>query len=1041
MKNYTPLHMHTDMSLLDSCTNYKEMIERAVGLGFSALCFTEHGTIAQWIDKKNYCEKYNIKYLHGIEIYLTETIFPKVRDNYHTVLIAKNYDGVREINSLIELASREDHKYYKDRITFDEFLEITDNVIKISACLKSPLKCISDDNQYYERLAMHYDYYEIQPHIMAKDIQANYNKKLYEMSLKYNKPLVATNDIHYTTKYGGECRTILQTAKGIEFDDEDSFDLCMKSYTDFCNAFASQGALSEDVIMEAINNTNVIANSVEAFELDTSPKYLKLYEDDEKVYKERIRAMILDKASRGIVELNDTYLSRLKEEMKALSKLNMMGFMLFMSELLGWCWENNIPTGPCRGSVGGSLVAYITDITDVNPIKWDTIFSRFANEDRVELGDIDVDFSPDQRDLVYDYIINRVGEENTAFISTVGTAAGRRAIDEIGRALHRIWMKNNPKDSELNSPYTLPKLEKVKSEFDADPDTTRTKYKDIFYYYDGISGAAISRGIHPAGIVASSTPLSADYGVYWQDGKRVLSINMDEVHEVSLIKYDILSLNNIQIIRDTCAMANIPYPKSHEIDWEDERVWNDLLISPAGIFQFSGEYAFDCLKRFNPRKINDMSLVNAALRPSGATYREDLLSGYFHHNPSAVIDELLKDNKGYLVFQEDTIKFLQDICGLTGSEADNIRRAIGRKQKDRLDAAMPKILEGYCQKSDSPRNVAEEEAKTFLRIIEDSANYQFGYNHSVGYSMIGYLCAYYRYHYPIEFITSYLNNVDKMDDIKTGIELAKLKKVTIEDIQFGSSIDKYTFDKSTNTIYKGIASIKFCNAKIALELKEVADTTNIDNFVELVDYITKNTSVNTKQLNILIILGFFKKFGENKYLMDIVEVYNNLSNRNQISKDKLESLGLTKELITRYSAKETEKLYKEINIIGLINEIIRNIPNKPLPIQLQMEYEMKYLEYIVYKNPDVDYGYYFVSEFKTYKNKNMPYLTLYRIKDGIQFKTKIAKSFVFEQNRFKLYSVLGNVQLNQVPKRKFVNGKFELTNEKELVLSDYVVLV
>lgn len=178
------------------------------------------------------------------------------------------------------------------------------------------------------------------------------------------------------------------------------------------------------------------------------------------------------------------------------------------------------------------------------------------------------------------------------------------------------------------------------------------------------------------------------------------------------------------------------------------------------------DYAFKLLKSFVPHKINDMSLVNAALRPSGASYRDRLLAHEINHNPSEIIDDLLKDNFGYLVFQEDTIAFLQKICGLTGSEADNIRRAIGRKQKDRLDKAMPSILEGYCTKSPKPRDVAEKEAKEFLQIIEDSSNYQFGFNHSTGYSMIGYTCAYMRYYYPHEFIAAYLNNANNEDDIK-----------------------------------------------------------------------------------------------------------------------------------------------------------------------------------------------------------------------------------------------------------------------------------
>ena len=196
---------------------------------------------------------------------------------------------------------------------------------------------------------------------------------------------------------------------------------------------------------------------------------------------------------------------------------------------------------------------------------------------------------------------------------------------------------------------------------------------------------------------------------------------MEEIHEVSLDKYDLLGLKNIEIIKDCCELAHIPYPKSHNVNWCDEEVWKHITDSPVGIFQFESKYASELLKRYKPTEINSLSMVNAALRPSGESYRDDLLAGKWNKNPSKLIDDLLISNRGYLIFQEDTLKFLVNICGLTGSEADNIRRAIGRKQKDRLDAALPQILDGYCNMSDKPREQAEAEAKAFLQIIEENS--------------------------------------------------------------------------------------------------------------------------------------------------------------------------------------------------------------------------------------------------------------------------------------------------------------------------------
>ena len=215
--------MHTENSLLDSCTNYKLYVDRAVELGQKAICFTEHGNTYNNIEKKMYVNNKGLKYLHGVEIYLTASLEPKVRDNYHTILIAKNFDGVKEINTLIDLSTREDHMYYKPRISFDEFFTISNNVIKISACLASPLSKYpsnvddSDESrEIYERLLQAYDYYEIQPHINSLE-QIKYNKMLYEASQRYKKPLIAGTDTHSINKYKAECRSILQKAKHIEF--------------------------------------------------------------------------------------------------------------------------------------------------------------------------------------------------------------------------------------------------------------------------------------------------------------------------------------------------------------------------------------------------------------------------------------------------------------------------------------------------------------------------------------------------------------------------------------------------------------------------------------------------------------------------------------------------------------------------------------------------------------------------------------------------------------------------------------------------------
>ena len=571
-----------------------------------------------------YCDAKGIKYIHGVECYLTEQLEPKVRDNYHTILLAKNYEGVKEINRLCYIASQPDHFYYRPRLTFDEFLGISDNVIKISACLASPLNEWHKNHLQYSTskfadIALHYDYLEIQAHDFSEQIQ--FNTFLMDLSSKTGIPLIAGTDTHSINQYKAECRTMLQYSKNIDFGDEDTFDLTYKSYDELCAMFEKQG-LDEEIYLEAINNTNIMADTVEDFELDTSFKYPILYgEQDEQILLERLREKYKEKVDKGIIDKSHAkeYGDKIKEELQVFHKVGMGGFMLFMSEMISWCWENNIPIGFCRGSVGGSEVAYISDIIDVDPVVWGTMFSRFCNEHRKEIGDIDIDVSPDQRALVYQYIIDRFGVENTAYILANGTLQSKGAIDDICRALRHKWEKEHDIYTKIKEdrekyhaqfgfgdnkplsdwyydqtkcadkftedcPYTLKLADEIKKEFEQDEEATRKKYPEVFYYYDGMLGSVVSQSQHPAGIIASPINLIDNYsGFINADGQVVLPINMEEIHEINLVKYDILGLQNVQIIRDTCRLANISYPKSNEINWDDENVWADMITSPVGI--------------------------------------------------------------------------------------------------------------------------------------------------------------------------------------------------------------------------------------------------------------------------------------------------------------------------------------------------------------------------------------------------------------------------------------------------------------------------
>lgn len=387
--NYVLTHCHTSYSLLDSCTSYQEMIDTAVEHGMKAIAITEHGLPRGWVNKALYCKQKGVKFLHGVEIYLTEHLEPKVRDNFHTVLIAKNASGIRELNELVSKSTDEAHFYYNNRISLDEFLGISDNIIKTSACLASPLSKLPHDHPRYMELAQHYDFLEIQPHDDPE--QKAFNAWLVDLAQKIGKPLIVGTDTHSSSAYKAECRQVLLEAKGKNYPD-DKFNLTFMSYEELVAAMEKQGVVSKDVYMEAIENTNRVADMCDEIEIDTTTKYPISYgspERDAEVFEKLVEEKFAEKVASGVIAPSETaaFRSAIDEELRVFKKLGMMGWMLSMAELIGWCKSQGFAIGPGRGSVGGSRVAYVTGITEVDPERWHTNFARFCNADRISIGD------------------------------------------------------------------------------------------------------------------------------------------------------------------------------------------------------------------------------------------------------------------------------------------------------------------------------------------------------------------------------------------------------------------------------------------------------------------------------------------------------------------------------------------------------------------------------------------------------------------------------------------------------------------------------
>ena len=394
---YVPYHMHSMLSNgttnIDSITNFRDYVKVAADCGMPALGISEHGNIFEWLHKKEAIEKAGMKYIHCVEAYITadtDDIPEKRRDNYHCVLIAKNYDGVKEINRMTSKSFNRDdcHFYYMPRITFDELYATSDNVIITTACLGGVLHNGDDivKEQFLTFLAnnKHRCYLEIQHHNIEEQIE--YNKYLYEISKAIGVPLIVGTDTHALNELQMEGRAILQSAKDVHFDDEDSWDLVFKTPEELLNAYKKQKSLPIDIVKDAMQNSIKMAKSIEPFDVDHSAKYPQLYDDSEAVFKEKINQGAV---SRGIMSKPNyqEYIDRIHYEYDTYKHNGAIDFMLLEEDYKSEMRKKGVRFGYSRGSVSGSIIAYLLGITDVDSVKYNLNFERFMNKERVSLAD------------------------------------------------------------------------------------------------------------------------------------------------------------------------------------------------------------------------------------------------------------------------------------------------------------------------------------------------------------------------------------------------------------------------------------------------------------------------------------------------------------------------------------------------------------------------------------------------------------------------------------------------------------------------------
>ena len=974
--NYTILHLHSMDSnpksgmVIDSVTPFQDYIKKATECGMTALAFTEHGSVLHNVAKKQMCEKCGIKYIHGEEFYITEKIVPGelVRDNYHCILIAKNKDGVREINHLSSIANcKEDgHYYYTPRITLDELMSTSENVLILTACVAGILcKGTSEAKEKFLTFIInnkHRCWLEVQPHNF--DLQIQYNRYLYKISQEYGVKLVATSDIHAVSEDHVMGRKVMQKSKMKDdaFDNEDECIFVWQDYNGIKSLFERQNSLPEAVYLEAIEETNRIAELIEDYSLDYSNKYPRR-ENSEEEFKQRIKAGIIEHGIDRLPNYKTEYLPRIKEEFETYKHNDAIDFMLLDSDYKNWMREQGMYYGPSRGSVSGSLIAYLIHCTEVDSVKYDLNFSRFLNPERVSLADVDSDIYADDRYKVREYFFNRE-DVYCCNIITFNTIKMRGAIKDVARAF------GIPVDEAQKICNTVFEDENHKENV---PKEIRKQYPELFFYVDIVVGTIVSLGRHAAGIVISPTDMTYDFGTLTieSDPRPVSQIDMHEIDSLNFVKLDLLGLNAVGLIANACNLAGIPYLTPEMVDFSDENVIRSIAEDTTMIFQFESGFASESLRKTFSEKtvkkikeknenisyLDIMAMVSGAIRPAGESYRDALFNGDYHDNGEKALNDFLAPTLGYLVYQEQIIDFLHGFCGFTMGQADIIRRGFAKKtgtekyipiiknggymediHGNRDDRYIPGYITVAQEKYGMTKERAEKSIEYFLRVIEDASSYLFSKNHSVPYSMIGFYIGYLRYYYPLQLMTAALNiyksNDAKMQEIKAYV---RSKGITIKPIKFGKSRGDYFMDVDENCIYQDIGSIKECNDKFPEELFELGKR-GYKNFVDLLYEMINNTSINSAQLDILIKLDFFSEFGDINTLLYIVDMYRKLAKRKSWKKDELEILCISEDVMRKFSKTETETRVDDIDAVAYVTDLGVDNPEKALADCVKYKY-------------------------------------------------------------------------------------------------------
>ncbi|WP_029199489.1 DNA polymerase III subunit alpha [Oribacterium sp. NK2B42] len=884
---FTHLHVHTSYSLLDGAGRIPEMIARCKELGMDSMAITDHGVMYGVIDFYKEAKKQGIKPILGCEIYLTsgsrfDREVGKGDDRYyHLVLLAENNLGY---SNLMKIVSRgfTDGYYYKPRVDFETLEEFHEGIIALSACLAGEVSKNLTRDLYDEAkaAALHYVeifgrdnfFLELQDHGYPE--QKKVNAGILRLHEETGIPLVATNDIHYTYKSDAEAHDILlclQTGKKVSDEDRMRYpggQFYIKSEEEMQTLFP--------YAKEALENTHKIAERCNV-EIEFGHYHLPKYEVPEGYTPVSFLTELCEK---GMVERYGAeaskYEDRLRYELDTIRSMGFVDYFLIVWDYIHYAKTHDISVGPGRGSAAGSIVAYAIGITDIDPMRYNLIFERFLNPERVTMPDVDVDFEYERRQDVIDYVTEKYGKDCVSQIVTFGTLAARGVIRDVGRVLDVPYAKCDliaklvPNELNITLDKALEMNPELKSMYESDEETHR-----IISMSKRLEGLPRHSSMHAAGVVISGKPV-VNYVPLSRgsDGSITTQFTMTTIEELGLLKMDFLGLRTLTVIKDAVRYVNESYGVNldiDKIDYTDPKVYKMISQGKCeGVFQLESTGMKNFMKELKPQNIEDIIAGVALYRPGPMDFIPKYIKG--KTDPDNIsydcpeVKPILENTYGCIVYQEQVMQIVRDLAGYSMGRSDLVRRAMSKKKTSVMEKERKNFVYGNKEENIPgciANGISEEIANRIYDEMIDFAKYAFNKSHAACYAVVAYQTAFLRCYYPAEFyaalMTSFMDNMSK-----TAEYIDVVKSFGIRILPPDVNHAEVGFSVKDGAIRYGLSAVKGVGRSAAIQI--ITERNQHGPFKDFEDFVTRASAkgINKRAIEYFIQAGGTDEFPGNR---------------------------------------------------------------------------------------------------------------------------------------------------------------------------------